>query len=152
MPILHYEQVVPLPLDEAFKFFADPYNLLKISPENINLRVKNKERVEMRKGAIIHYQIRWLGLPLGWETDIEEYDPPKRFIDNQRGGPYKKWHHVHTFVEEGPNTRIIDDVLYEMPFGPIGRLVEKLIVRKQIEGIFEYRRTKLDELLGKAAN
>lgn len=106
----------------------------------------------MRKGAVIHYQIKWLGLPLGWEADIEEYDPPTRFVDNQRGGPYRKWHHVHTFVEEGPNTRIIDDVQYEMPFGFLGKLVEKLIVRRQVEGIFDYRRTKLEQLLGKAPN
>ena len=147
MPILHCEQTVPLPVDRVFRFFADPYNLLKITPPGLNLVVTNPERVEMRSGAEITYPIRWMGVPMRWRTLISAYDPPHAFVDEQVRGPYRKWHHTHTFHAEDRSTRIVDHVVYELPFGPLGTLTHALIVRRQLEGIFEYRRERITALL-----
>lgn len=151
MPRLHYEQVVPMKSEEAFRFFEDPYNLLKITPPRLNLSVTNPERIVMRPGAEITYTIRWLGVPLKWLTLISVYEPPRKFVDIQVRGPYRKWQHTHLFVPEGDETLIVDDVEYEMPFGLLGTLVDRSFVHRQLEGIFAYRKQRIQELLSKAA-
>jgi ligand-binding SRPBCC domain-containing protein len=146
MPILHREQTVPLPLDRVFEFFSDPHNLLRITPPQLNLVVTNREPVEMRSGAEITYTIRWLRIPMRWRTLISAYDPPHSFVDEQIRGPYRRWHHTHTFHAEGGSTRIVDRVAYELPFGPLGTLAHTLLVRRQLEGIFDYRREAIAAL------
>lgn len=143
MPVFECEQLLPAPLDEVFAFHADPYNLLKITPPALDMVVKNPERVEMRKGAEIVYTIKLMGLPVGWRTLITEYDPPRSFQDVQLKGPYKKWHHTHTFEARGDQTLVKDRVDYELPMGLAGRLAAGWLVRRQLEGIFKYREQAL---------
>lgn len=147
MPTLHCEQILPAPLSEVFAFHANPHNLLKITPPALNLHVTNRSRVIMATGATITYQIRWMGLPLNWRTLITDYDPMHTFTDVQTNGPYSKWEHTHTFVENGENsTRVIDDLVYELPFGRLGQLMGGVIIRRQLKHIFAYRNRKLDEI------
>lgn len=145
---LHFEQFIACPRDEVFRFFENPYNLLELTPRRLNLRVTNRERVKMCADAEIFYTIRWLGLPLRWRTVIRMYDPPRSFCDEQVGGPYRKWVHTHSFVEEHGGTRIIDDVDYEMPFGGLGSIAERLMVRRQLHSIFQYRQKAMEKLFG----
>ena len=128
-----------VPLDEVFAFHANPYNLLKITPPTLGMKVTNNEPVIMAKGAEITYQIRWLGMPLNWRTVITSFDPPRSFTDVQASGPYKKWIHTHAFISEGKSTRIIDDVEYELPLGFLGHIVAGSLISKQLSKIFSYR-------------
>ena len=147
MAHLHFEQLMQVPLDEVFAFHANPYNLLKITPPALGMKVTNKEPVIMAEGAEITYQIRWLGIPLNWRTIITCYDPPRSFTDVQAKGPYKKWIHTHTFISEGTATRIIDDVEYELPLGILGEIVAGRLIRRQLNQIFSYRSAILANLI-----
>jgi ligand-binding SRPBCC domain-containing protein len=104
----------------------------------------------MRPGTLIDYRIRLLGLPMRWRTRIDEFDPPRRFVDVQLRGPYRMWHHTHEFHEVEGGTLMIDLVRYQMPLGPLGRLVHLLLVRRLLDQIFDYRRRTLAERLGES--
>lgn len=138
---------VPVSLREAFAFFEDPRNLARITPPWLDFRITAPERIEMRKGAEITYQIRWLGIPLSWTTVIEEYEPPFFFVDAQAAGPYAYWRHRHDFKPTEMGTVVSDSVEYSLPFGPLGWLVHRLAVRRQLEAIFEYRQEALSRIL-----
>ena len=99
----------------------------------------------MRPGTLIDYRIRIHGLPLRWQTEITEWQPPFRFVDVQKRGPYRLWEHTHTFEAQNEGTLCRDAVRYT-PFG--GALMNSLFVRKDIEKIFNYRQKKLASLLG----
>lgn len=88
------------------------------------------------------------GLPLRWTSKITEWEPPNRFVDFQVRGPYKLWHHTHRFIAEGSSTRIIDEVLYELPLGPFGRLAHRLMVKRDVRNIFAFREEKIRALFG----
>jgi ligand-binding SRPBCC domain-containing protein len=80
-------------------------------------------------------------VPVRWRTRIEAWDPPHRFVDAQIKGPYSLWEHTHTFEADGPRTTIIEDrVRYSIPFGPLGNLADRLLVRRDLRQIFDYRR------------
>lgn len=138
---------LPVSLQEAFAFFENPHNLARITPPWLNFRITSPERIQMRKGAEIAYQIRWLGLPLNWKTVITEYEPPFFFVDEQAAGPYAYWRHRHDFKPTEYGALVSDQVDYALPLGPVGWLAHRLVVRRQLEDIFEYRQTALAGIL-----
>ncbi|HEX3818532.1 MAG TPA: SRPBCC family protein [Chthoniobacterales bacterium] len=146
MPIYQLErrQVVSLGVEECWRFFSDPRNLEKITPPALNFTVKRKLPPEVYPGLMIEYTVSpLLGIPLIWLTEIVHVDAPHRFVDEQRRGPYRLWHHEHTFraLPDG-GTEVHDLVTYVPPLGPFGALLNRLIVRPQLERIFDYRRER----------
>jgi len=101
----------------------------------------------MRAGAQLDYRLRLHGIPLAWRSEITAYDPPHRFVDEQRRGPYRSWRHEHSFGETPDGTRIEDRVSYRV-WG--GRPVHALVVRPQLERIFRFRQQRVRALLGVA--
>ena len=136
-----------LPLEVVFKFFQDPRNLARITPPHLNFRITTSG-VEMRKGALIDYQIRWLGVPMKWRTLITDYHPARGFIDEQLRGPYKLWRHHHDFQEANGVSVISDRVEYELPWGILGPVAHVLAVGRQLRGIFAYRQRAIAKILG----
>jgi ligand-binding SRPBCC domain-containing protein len=147
---LVHEQLVPRKLEEVFGFFSGAENLETITPDWLNFRVTSIHPQPVQMGTLINYKLRVRGLPLRWTSEIREWNPPTQFVDFQTRGPYKLWHHTHRFVAEGNNTRIVDEVLYELPFGPLGKIAHALMVKSDVEKIFRYREMKIRELFGQA--
>ena len=140
-------QRVPRPLDEVFAFYAAPGNLARITPSWLGFQIVTPD-VAMRQGLTIEYRIRPLGVPQRWVSEITLWDPPRRFVDEQRRGPYRRWHHLHEFRAVDGGTEIRDRVTYALPLGPLGRLAHALFVRRQLEAIFAYRERVIRELFG----
>jgi ligand-binding SRPBCC domain-containing protein len=145
---LHKEQFVPRPLHDVFAFFERPENLAAITPPWLRFRMVTPAPIVMKPGTIIEYRITTMGLPMRWISVISEYDPLRKFVDEQVVGPYSLWHHTHTFVEVEGGTRILDDIRYALPLGPIGRLARTLRVANQLEEIFRYRKEVIHHLFG----
>jgi ligand-binding SRPBCC domain-containing protein len=135
----------PRPLDEVFPFFADAFNLQILTPEFLNFRVVTPAPIEMHVGTTIDYQIRLHGIPIGWKSLISAWEPPFRFVDEQVRGPYKFWHHEHTFEVRDGGTLIRDDVHYGVPGG---WLAHTLLVRRDLAAIFKYRSEKMQAQFG----
>lgn len=148
MPVIDERQWVPRPLDEVFRFFSRPENLGELTPPEMRFEILTPEPLTMRPGALIDYGIRLGPLPMRWSSLITEYDPPHGFVDAQLRGPYDLWHHRHAFMQKDGVTEIRDTVHYRLPFGPLGNLAHALVVRRQLAGIFAYRRRRVEELFG----
>jgi len=130
---------IPRPRDEVFAFFADAANLERITPPWIGFTILTPE-VPMTVGARIDYRLRIHGVPLRWSSEITRWEPPHRFVDEQRRGPYRSWVHEHRFTAHGDATLVEDRVLYDV-FG--GAWIERLFVRRDVRRIFEFRREAL---------
>lgn len=146
---LRREVLIPAPIDEVFEFFSDPANLAKITPKSVGFKDLTTDARPMRPGIRIIHQIRWFGIPVRWDTLIEEYDPPNGFVDTQVKGPYKYWRHQHSFEAAPGGTLMLDRVEYKMPFGPLGMIAHALFVERQLKRIFDYRGRKIQKLFQK---
>ena len=135
---------LPRPRDEVFAFFADARNLQRITPALIGFQVLTPAPVVMQPGALIDYRLRIRGLPLRWRSEITVWDPPHRFADVQRRGPYSEWVHTHRFEEQDGGTMVRDEVRYRL-WGPapIVRLINRILVAPDVTRIFEYRHQAL---------
>jgi ligand-binding SRPBCC domain-containing protein len=143
---LRRSAVLDRPLDEVFAFFADAGNLERITPRELRFRILTPLPIEMRSGARIDYRLSLYGVPFRWRTEIAVWEPPHRFVDVQRSGPYREWVHTHRFVSEGAGTRMDDEVAYVLPLGRLGLLGSPL-VRRQLDRIFDFREARIRELL-----
>jgi len=140
-------QFIARPLDEVFDFFSRPENLARITPPSMGFAIMTPGPIEMRAGTLIDYRVRTLGVPVRWTTLITDYSPPHRFVDVQLRGAYSFWHHTHTFEGVDGGTEIVDEVRYALPFGAVGRLVHALLVRRQLDMIFAFRKRTIDGIL-----
>ena len=135
--------MLPHPLDEVFSFFSRPENLARITPPELGFELLSPSPVPMAEGGVIDYRIRVLGLPLRWTSVITVYEPPHRFVDEQRRGPYASWRHEHRFAAVPGGTLVEDEVAYALPLGPLGTLARTLFVKRQLERIFAYRNQRI---------
>lgn len=142
-------QDVPVDLKSAWSFFSDPSNLPLITPAWLGLRITSGTVQEMHPGLIIEYQIHLFGgLRTPWITEITHVDRPALFVDEQRFGPYRFWHHLHRFYSMDSGVRVEDRVHYALGLGPASRLVDRWYIRPRLEAIFDFRRDALTRLLG----
>ena len=147
---LQRDQVVPLAPAEALEFFSDPFDLEAITRRWLHLNVVTDGPIAMRPGTLIEYRLRLHALPLRWLTRIEAWEPGRGFADVQVRGPYRLWHHTHRFEADAAGTSMRDIVRYALPLGAFGRLARALLVRRDLERIFDFRRDAVAALLGKA--
>ena len=141
-------QLVRLSGEEAFAFFADAYNLEALTPPWLGLRILTPRPIPMRKGTTIDYVLTTHGIPVRWRTEIVEWEPGRRFVDTQLKGPFRVWQHAHDFVEGPDGTLIRDTALFRMPYGPLGAIAHRILVARDLERVFDYRRDAVERLLG----
>jgi ligand-binding SRPBCC domain-containing protein len=147
LQVLQREQLLPLSLPEAWDFFSDPANLCAITPEWLCFEVCSGADCSMHAGQILTYRVRpFPGLSMTWVTEITHVREPYFFVDEQRLGPYRFWHHQHHFEERDGGTLMRDIVHYILPLGIVGQLVAGNYVQRRLKDIFEYRASTLRKM------
>ena len=132
---------------EIFPFFTEARNLEKLTPPALHFVVHTPPPITMRVGTLIDYGLRIHGFPFRWRSEITEWEPPHRFVDRQRRGPFRFWSHEHRFEAWDGGTLVKDIVTYSV-LG--GRLIDRLFVRADIKRIFTHREKILRETFGGA--
>ena len=147
MYVLDRTQRLDASLEEVFAFFAEASNLARITPPWLGFRIHGAAP-DMAAGVRVEYRIRWLFFTLSWVTRITRFERPAGFQDVQERGPYRRWVHTHTFVADRGAVLMRDRVEYALPFGALGRLAHALVVRRQLQGIFDFRRAAAARIFG----
>ena len=144
---LKTKQFVKTDMATCWDFFSDPKNLSKITPQSMGFIVRTELPDKMYEGLMIEYTVRpMLGIPMNWITEIKTVKNHSFFVDEQRKGPYRIWHHEHHFKEVEGGVEMTDIVSYELPLGFLGRLMHPILVKNKLKEIFDYRSQKVDEL------
>jgi ligand-binding SRPBCC domain-containing protein len=145
--VLRREQRLPDPPAAVFPFFADPRNLEAITPPLLRFRLLTPEPVEMGVGTFLQYALRLRGVPVRWDTLIQAWEPPHRFVDVQVRGPYRLWHHTHELEPVEGGTLMRDTVRYAIGFGVLGEVARRAVVARDLDAIFAYRAERVPALL-----
>ena len=134
-------QRIPLSLEQAWDFFSNPANLQRITPDGMGFEIISQYHGnKMYPGQLIEYKVKpLLGVPLYWMTEITHVQEGAYFVDEQRFGPYTMWHHQHHFKEVSGGVMMVDIVHYKIPLGFLGDIAHWLFVKKQLQGIFDFR-------------
>lgn len=149
MYTLYKETFVETTMEQAWDFIRSPANLNLITPDDMSFEIVTDLPEQMSEGLLVQYKVR---IPLfgtqPWLSELKHIVPGRSFVDEQKIGPYKLWYHYHGLEPRDNGVLFIDRVTYEVPFGPLGRLVHALFIRKTLERIFRFREQRFNELLG----
>ena len=144
---LFYEQRINTDIDNLWKFISSPKNLSKITPSYMDFKILSKIPDEMYEGLIISYTVKpILGVKMNWVTEITHIKDKKYFVDEQRKGPYKMWHHEHILIKTDNGIIMKDIISYIPPFGILGKILNILFIKRQVKGIFKYRTEVLNKI------
>lgn len=152
---IKYETFIPATLDEAWDFFTSPFNLVKITPPDMNFVVTSdyRESDKVYAGMIITYFVSpLLGFKLRWMTEITHVKEKEYFVDEQRFGPYALWHHQHHFKQVEGGIIMTDIVNYAIPYGFLGRIANGLFVKKKLKEVFDFRKEAIKRLFAAKPN
>ncbi len=144
---LERRQHLRVPLDRVFAFFAEAHNLERITPPWLRFELLGEGPATMGVGTHIDYRLHLHRVPIRWTSRIEEWEPGRGFVDRQLRGPYRLWHHRHSFAAQDGGTLVRDEVDYALPLGRWGDLAHPLFVRRDLERIFAYRHRAVAEAL-----
>jgi ligand-binding SRPBCC domain-containing protein len=145
--VLERIQTLPISIDEAWAFFSNPTNLTKIIPPDMGFRITSPPVSETYAGQIITYTICPLfRASVNWTTEITHVEKPHFFVDEQRFGPYRFWHHQHRFSEVSGGVEMHDLVHYLLFHDQFAGLINRLVVAPRLRRIFEYRSKSLKEI------
>lgn len=150
MHVLKQKTFIPISLEKAWNFFSNPENLKVITPDHMGFKVTSEQILKgMYEGMIITYTVTpLLGISMNWMTEITHIKNQSFFVDEQRVGPYKVWHHQHHFKAIDGGVEMWDIVDYVLPLGFLGRILEPILVRPKLKEIFDFREAKIKELFG----
>lgn len=98
-------------------------------------------------GEAVTWQAWHLGVRFRMTSRIVEFERPVRFVDSQVRGPFRRLSHEHRFVPTPAGCDMFDDIEFEAPFGPLGRLVERLILSRYMKELIDQRNRTLQEAL-----
>ncbi|HEX8904281.1 MAG TPA: SRPBCC family protein [Longimicrobiaceae bacterium] len=142
--VLEARQLLPISLEDAWEFFSDARNLARITPPWLGFEVTSELPERMYAGMLVTYRIRpLLGVPVRWVTEITHADEPYLFVDEQRAGPYRFWHHQHLFRQVAGGVEMRDVVHYAL--APGAGAARRFLVGPRLERIFAHRRRVLEE-------
>lgn len=143
------EQTLPISIGEAWGFFSSPRNLEEMTPPGMGFRIVSLPSETLYEGEIIEYAVKILpGLWVPWVSEIKALREGESFVDDQVSGPFKFWHHRHSFEEVAGGTVVRDLVHYAVGFGPFGEVARKLMVARQLDEMFRHRRAILEKKFG----
>jgi ligand-binding SRPBCC domain-containing protein len=147
---LHKEQIIQADLETVWEFISSPQNLKRITPDYMGFDIISEQLADrIYPGMIISYTVTPLfGIKMNWVTEITHVTEGQYFVDEQRAGPYRMWHHQHSIQEVEEGVMMKDLVTYRPPMGVFGALANRLLISKKLEEIFEYRRKKLIQIFG----
>ena len=141
--VLERSQRLPGSPEEVFGFFAEAHNLEGITPPFLGFEVVTPKPIEMTVGTLIEYRLKLHGVRLNWLTRIDEWEPGLSFVDRQLKGPYRLWHHTHVFEPDGEDTIMRDIARYALPLGPLGEVARRVVVRRDLDRIFDFRQGEI---------
>lgn len=144
-------QKIPATMDQVWDFISKPGNLKKITPASMDFVVTSTNGNDpMYAGMIITYVLKpMLGIRTKWMTEITHVQNKEYFVDEQRLGPYKMWHHQHKIQPVAGGVLMTDIVTYIPPFGWLGAIANSLFIRKKLKQIFDFRTTAVETAFGK---
>jgi len=142
---LRKEQLLPTSIDRCWEFFSNPANLNLITPPSLGLQITSDMNSEIYEGMIINYKVNaFLGFATDWVTEITHINKPYYFVDEQKIGPYKLWHHQHFFSENNKGIIAEDIVNYAVPYGPLGNIINSIYIQNILDNIFNFRNEALN--------
>lgn len=146
MPLVSSATYLDVSAEVAFALHADVTNLTRLMPGGLARIVRASSPT--RQGDLQVLEVGPRFFSVRWVAEIERFEPPLLLVDNQRRGPFRRFRHTHLLLPDGDERSILVDTVDVRLFpGPIGELLDRLLVVPAVRLMFAYRHRRTRELL-----
>jgi ligand-binding SRPBCC domain-containing protein len=144
----HFEHssVIAAPRSKVFNFIADIKNLNTIMQPEYKTELVSPAN-KMAQGEEYELRVSRFGISVLWGVLIEEFKPEEMFRDRQTHGPFALWLHTHKFEDHGQGTLLHDVIEYDVPFGLLGKLLDDVVIRRELSQLFQSRHQKIQSMV-----
>ncbi|AZS41941.1 MULTISPECIES: SRPBCC family protein [Microbacterium] len=139
MPRFALETVIGATPAEVFAASLDPELHVKSMARFGETMVEAPAGGVFTEGTTATWRARHFGIPFRLRSLVFDVDPPHGFSDRQIAGPFAAFLHEHRFEEHPDGTLMRDTVTFRSPFGPLGRLVDALVLGRYMRRLISER-------------
>ena len=141
MPVITFETLVHAPIERCFDLNLDVDVHAAAFADTGERALAGVTHGRLGPGDTVTWEAVHFGLRQRLTTRITLYDRPHRFQDEQVSGAFHRFRHLHTFTTAAGGTLMADHFDYESPLGPLGRLADRLFLRRYVERLLRQRAT-----------
>ncbi|MGN7950559.1 SRPBCC family protein [Microbacterium sp. 22215] len=133
------ERVISAAPENVFTVALDPGLHLRSMAQYGETMIEAPAGGTFTEGTTVTWRARHFGIPFRLRSVVYDIDPPHGFRDRQVSGPFGSFWHEHVFEEHPRGTLMRDTIRFRSPFGPIGRLVDRLVLGAYMRRLIEER-------------
>lgn len=100
----------------------------------------------IERDETVTFRGKHFGIYLTHQSKITEMTLYNSFTDEMLRGPFQSFRHTHRFVEENGQTLMKDEIVYEVSFGILGRLLNFLFGKKYLMALITQRNAYIKTL------
>ncbi len=97
-------------------------------------------------GQTVTFEGKHFVMRLRLTVNVVEYERPHLFVDEMIEGRFKRFKHIHRFVERNSGTLMIDTLEWTSPFWILGSIVDKLVLERHLRNLVSTRNSRLKEV------
>lgn len=142
------ERIVPAPPEAVFDLSLDVGLHLESQSSRGERAVGGRTSGMLGEGDQITWSARHFGVRFRMSSVVFDVDRPRRFRDRQTQGPFGAFFHTHEFLPASDGTLMRDTIEFRSPFGPLGRLVDALIMRRHLIAVITERNDAISAHFG----
>jgi len=141
-----HETEVDADAESTFAWFEHEGSFRRLMPPwEVAEEVRADDSLEVGSQRVFRFPMG--PIKMTWVAEHTGYRPPHFFSDTMVKGPFWSWNHDHHLIEEGGVTKVVDEVSYQVPFGPLGNLADRVLggrlVRRRLSQMFTARELRL---------
>ncbi|MEN0023001.1 MAG: SRPBCC family protein [Microbacterium sp.] len=133
------ERVIAAPPTEVFTASLDPQLHVRSMARHGETMVEAPAGGVFTEGSTVTWRARHFGIPFRLRSIVFDIDEPRGFRDRQIAGPFGAFLHEHEFHPHERGTLMRDTITFRSPFGPIGRLVDRLFMTAYLRRLISER-------------
>lgn len=146
---LVFRQWLPAPIQNVFAYVTDGANLPTLMPQKLRTQWQGQNTEKPQQGSLLKWQLRWKGIPIGWQSQISEWRPVSEVASEMVQGPFRSFHHRMHFERVRDGVILTDTLEYELPLRTIGEIFAAKKVVCDLKSVFEFRGKRLAEIFQK---
>lgn len=144
MIIVETEILMDIPIDACFDLARD----ITIHTQTVWKHTREKAIGGTIEGMIgeegvVTFQATHFLIRQKLTSKITDFKRPYYFVDVMMKGAFKSLRHEHSFEDVNQKTLMKDKLIFEAPFGIIGWIAERLILKQYMKSFLEHRNNQL---------
>lgn len=125
---------ISAPVQNVFNYYARPEHIAKTFPEDVKMKVVPIKVTEgFGLGTVFRVEGDFGGRPLSWDMETVEYENNQKIRVKAINGPFKKNIISVLFEPITTGTKLTFEADYDLGYGIIGRAIDSLKLKKEIE-------------------